>query len=63
MPLINCKIHLELNWTKDCVMCDDNNNTTFKITNTKLYVPIVTLLTEDNVKQLNEVFERSIYWK
>ena len=20
MPLINCKIHLELNWTKDCVM-------------------------------------------
>ena len=44
-------------------MCDDNNNTTFKITNTKLYVPIVTLSTEDNVKQLNEVFERSIYWK
>ena len=20
MPLINCKIHLELNWSKDCVM-------------------------------------------
>ena len=43
MPLINCKVHLELNWTKNCVMYgrnvytvadDDNNETTFKITNT-----------------------------
>ena len=37
MPLINCKIHLELNWTKDCVLSsDDNDNpTSFKITETK----------------------------
>ena len=34
MPLINCKIYLELNWTKSCVMSDDSD-TAFKITNTK----------------------------
>ena len=37
----------------------------FKITNTKLYVPIVTLSTKDNVnltKQLNEGFKRPAYW-
>ena len=69
MPLINYKIHLELNWAKNCVMStapDDNNRaTTFKITSTTLYVPIVTLSTKDNVslkKQLNEGFNRSIYW-
>ena len=50
MPLINCKIHLELNWNNNCVMYGDNNNaddadreTTFQITSTKLYVPIATL--------------------
>ena len=44
---------------------DNNDDTTFNITNTKLYVPIVTLSTEDNVKltkQLNEGFKRPIYW-
>ena len=42
MLLINCKIHLELNWTKNCVMSDINGETIFKITNTKLHVSIVT---------------------
>ena len=62
--MINCKIHLELNWTKNCVVygsdaydaADNNRETTFKITNTKLYVRIITLSTKDNVKltkQLN----------
>ena len=63
--LINCKTHLELNWTKDCIMSSVAGATTFKITSTKLYVPIVTLSTKDNVnltKQLNEGFKRSIYW-
>ena len=51
MPLINCKIHLELNWTKDCVM-STIADTTFKITNTNytfqllLYVKLVKLLEE-----------------
>ena len=75
MPLINCKIHLELNWNNNCVMYgadtyaggDNANNreTTFKMTSTKLYVPIVTLATRDNVnltKQLNEGFKRSVNW-
>ena len=69
MPLINCKLHLELGWSKNRVMFiapDNNNNntTTFKITSTKLYVPIVILSTKDNVnltKQLNEGFKRSVY--
>ena len=73
--MINCKIHLELNWNNNCVMYDadtyaggDNINyreTTFKITSTKLYVTIVTLSTKNNVnltKQLNEGFKRSFYW-
>ena len=42
MSLINCKIHLELNWIRDCVK-STIVNTTFKITNTKLYLLIVTL--------------------
>ena len=68
MPLINCESHLELSWTKNFVMSDndnDNNNATLKITNTKLYIPIVTLSTKDNVKltkQLNEGFKRPVYW-
>ena len=45
----------------------DNNNreTTFQITSTKLRVPVVTLSTKDNVnltEQLNEGFKRSVYW-
>ena len=43
MPLINCKIHLELSWTKDCVVSSIAGVTTFQITSTKLYFPIVTL--------------------
>ena len=73
MPLINCKIHLELNWTKDCVLSSADNNddagndkpSSFKITETKLYLPNITLSTKDNVnltKQLNEGFKRSVYW-
>ena len=56
MPLINCKIHLELNWTKDCVM-STIADTTFKITNTKLYMPSVTLSSKDK-----EGFKRRSYW-
>ena len=44
---------------------DNNRETTFQIASTKLYVPIVTLSTKDNVsltKQLPEGFKRSFYW-
>ena len=43
----------------------NNRKTTFQITSTKLYVPIVTLSAKDSVnltKQLNEGFKRSVYW-
>ena len=65
MPLINCKIYLELSWTKDCVMFSIAGATTFQITITMLYDPIVTLTSKDNLnltKQLNEGFKRSVYW-
>ena len=75
MPLIYCKIHLELNWNRNCVIYgadtyaggDNANNreATFQITSTKLYVPTVSLSTEENVnltKQLNKRFKRSLYW-
>ena len=63
MPLINCKIYLELNWRKDCVM-STIVDTTFKITNTNLYVPIVTLSSKGNVKLLKvlrEGFKKPIF--
>ena len=75
MPWINFKVELSLNWIKNCVLTtaqtDANaNNTgadsaTFKITDAKLYVPIVTLSAEDNaklLKLLGEGFKRSVYW-
>ena len=64
MPLINCKIHLELNWSKDCVM-STTDEASFKITSTKLYVRIVTLSSKDNVKLvklLEDGFSRPVYW-
>ena len=50
MPLINCKTNLELSWIKYCVMSNVVGVSTFKITNTKLYAPIVTLSSKDNAK-------------
>ena len=50
MPLINGKIHLELNWIKNCAMSNVTGVTEFKITNRKLYVPVVTLSSKDNVE-------------
>ena len=63
MPLINCKVHLELNWVEDLSSAGDSAK--FEITDDKLYVPIVTLSTKDCAnlaKQLSEGFKRSVYW-
>ena len=67
IPLINRKIKLSLSWIENCVLTTAANasNVTFKITDTKLYVPVVTLSTEDNAKlakQLGEGFKRPVYW-
>ena len=59
IPLINCKIHLELNWIQDRILSSAGNPGKFKITDAELHVPIVTLSTKDNVnltKQLSDGF-------
>ena len=64
ISLINCKIHLELDWIEDCILCD-GDSAKFKIMDAKLHAPIVTLSTTDNVnltKHLSDGFKRSIYW-
>ena len=68
MLLINCKVELSLSWIENCVLSTaaNANKATFKITDAKLYVPIVTLSAEGNAKLSNllgEGFKRSIYWK
>ena len=64
MPLINCKVYLELNCIEDCILSSAGDSSKFAITNAKLRVPIVTLSTKDKAnltKQLNEGFKRSVY--
>ena len=62
MPLINCEIHTDLNWSKNCVILTNNEDlaTTFSITDTKLYVPVVTL--SKLFEQLKFGFKRTINW-
>ena len=65
MPLINCEVELILTQSKNCVTTNSTEEGKFTITETKLYVPVVTLSTEDNVKllrQLKSNFKRKINW-
>ena len=68
MPLINCEVNLILTWSSTCVLISTdvpNQNATFAITDTKLYVPIVTLPTQENTKFLQQSksgFKRVINW-
>ena len=65
MPLINCKIKLNLTWKKECVLSTAADDAVFIINDTKLYVPVVTFSKEDNkdfIEQQNKGFQRSIYW-
>ena len=68
MPLINCEINLIFTWSANCVIVSTNvanQNATFAITDTKLYVPVVTLSTQNNVKilqQLRSGFKRVSNW-
>ena len=66
MPLINCKVELSLNWIENYVLTTaaNANKAIFKITDAKIYVLIVTLSEDDNVKLskiLSEGFKRSVY--
>ena len=65
MPLINCKIKLNLTWKKECLLSPDAGDAVFIINDTKMYVPIVTLSKEDNkdfTEQKNKGFQQYIYW-
>ena len=65
MPLINCEINLFLTWSSTCVITNSNGAGKFAITDTKLYVPVVTLSTQENTKflqQLKSGFKRVINW-
>ena len=65
MRLINCEVNIILTWSSTCVITDSNGAGRFAVTNTKLYVPVVTLSTQENTKllqQLKSGFKRVINW-
>ena len=68
MPLINCEVNLILTWSSSCVLIStviQNQNATFATTDAKLYVPVLTLSTQENTKllqQLKSGFKRVINW-
>ena len=67
MPLSNCEIEIVLTWSKNCVLADMTvdadagpaivapSGATFKITDTKLYLPVVTLSKENDIKLLEKL--------
>ena len=80
IPLISCEVSLELKWNKNCVITSleqrqvdagppvVNGNTTgatLAINDCKLYVPVVTLSKDDEIKLLTNLksgFIREIMW-
>ena len=65
LALINTKLNMEFNWTKYSMLCNQNQNSIFQITKCELYIPIVTLNTENNNKLselLSKGFERTVAW-
>ena len=65
MPLINCEVNLILTQSKDCAITNSTGERKFAITETKFYVPVVTLSTKDNenlLQQLKSGFKKTISW-
>ena len=78
IPLISCEVSLELKWNKNCgitsiqreINLDGGNNeastgATLAITNCRLYVLVVTLSKDDEIKLLTNLksgFKREIIW-
>ena len=63
--MINCEVNLILTWSSTFVITDSIGAGAFEITDTKLYVPVVTLSTQENAKllqQLKSGFKRVINW-
>ena len=66
MAYINIEINLILTWSEKCVLSDDTKATKIAVSDTKIYVPVVILSTQDNAKQLQQLkleFRRTINWK
>ena len=69
MPLINCEMTHDLNWSENCVTVATDvadQGATFSITDAKPHVSVTTLSTQDNAKwleQLKSGFKRTITWK
>ena len=65
MPLISCEVNLILTWSSTFVITNYTGVGAFAISDTKLYVPVVILSTQDNSKllqQLKSGFKRLISW-
>ena len=69
MRLINCEVELILTWSANCVkiklLNNQNQGLKFEIAETNIYVPTVTLSTQDNAKlspQVKSGFKRTISW-
>ena len=77
IPLLNCEVELILTWSKNCAFADMTVDAAansvivaptgleFQITDTKFYVPVVTLSKENDTKlleQLKSGFKRTIKW-
>ena len=63
--LINYEVNLILTWSSTCVVTNSTGAGRFAITDTKLYVPVLTLSIQDNTKllqQLKSSFKRTINW-
>ena len=66
MPFIDCEISLQLKWSRNCIIVAvtaNNQNPSFQINDIKLYVFVVTLATQENIKilkQLESGFKRTI---
>ena len=70
MPLSNCEVELILTWSENCVLADMTVNATvnlaivapleleFQITDSKLYVSVVTLSKENDKKTLRTIKNR-----
>ena len=66
--MINCEIELDLKWTRDCELIEEDDHITgitLTISSTKLYVPVITSSINDNIKFLENIkqrFKRTISW-
>ena len=66
MSSINCEINLILAWSANCIICEAQRATTFQVPDTKRFVPVVTLSTQDSIKlmqQLKSGYKSTINWE